>query len=330
MRAPDFWNGTRPTHKLWAALLWPLGTLYGCSIEMRRRMARPLRVSSRVICVGNLTAGGSGKTPVAIAIGRMLLARGKKVVFLSRGYGGTLTGPVEVDLSRHTAADAGDEALLLAANAPTVVARDRASGAKLCETLGADVIVMDDGHQNFALAKDLSLVVVNAAQGFGNGKLIPAGPLRETPQAGLARADAVLLMGRGYPTLPAFKGPVIRARAFPVSPGTLKDVPVFAFAGIAEPKRFFDLVPMTGAKLTGCQSFADHHVFTAIEMTVLRMAAQANGARLVTTEKDYVRLAPMEREGVTPVPIAAAFDEHEKTLAALLDRLWQTPEERLA
>jgi tetraacyldisaccharide 4'-kinase len=319
MRAPEFWSGRGSGAKILSTLLTPLGCLYAYSVRVKQARAHPHRAKARVVCVGNLTAGGSGKTPVAIALGRSLMARGLKIVFLSRGFGGDFEGPVEVDVSTHTAADVGDEPLLLAATAETVVSRDRAKGAALCDALGADIIVMDDGHQNFQIVKDFSVVVVSGKEGFGNGKVIPAGPLREPVAEGLARADAVIQMGRGNPAIP-FNGPVLRARAFPNAPEWLRGEKVFAFAGIADPKRFFDLVRDTGANLVGAQTFSDHHPFTSLEISVLRLASEKLGARLVTTEKDYVRLDPGIRDGIAPIPVSALFDD-ETQAAALLDSI---------
>ena len=206
MRAPSFWR-----HKGAAALLLaPLGKLYGASVAFKAANARPYRTPMQVICVGNLTAGGSGKTPVAIAVGQMLAARGKKPVFLTRGYGGKERGSALVK-DHHTARLMGDEALLLARTAPTIVSSDRAIGAALAVDEKADVLVMDDGHQNFALAKDLSLVVIDGTAGVGNGMVLPAGPLREPVAQGLKRADAVVIMGEGNPDLAGYGGPVLRA-----------------------------------------------------------------------------------------------------------------------
>jgi tetraacyldisaccharide 4'-kinase len=329
MHAPEFWNSDRPAAKAWAAMLSPLGALYGFSVRARHLTAKPFRSRARAICVGNLTAGGAGKTQVALALGRLLTERGKKIVFLSRGYGGRLGGPVEVDPKHHSAAAVGDEPLLLAANAGTVVARDRGRGARLADTLGAEIIVMDDGHQNFQLAKDLTLVVVDAAKGVGNGRLIPAGPLRERVADGLARADALVLMGRGQPELPPFDGPVLRAHAMPVAPDALKGQALFTFAGIANPDRFFDLLQITGAHLAGCQIFTDHHPYTAAEISALKLAAERLNARLVTTEKDFVRLDLDQSDRITPVPVRAAFED-EAAIGSLLDRLGELRAERSA
>jgi len=319
MRPPEFWNGTGSGARILSTLLTPLGCLYGFSVRARQMRSRPLRAGARVLCVGNLTAGGTGKTPIAIALARILMARGRRIAFLSRGYGGRLAGPVQVDPAHHTAADVGDEPLLLAAAAPTVVARDRKEGAHLCDAMGAEIIVMDDGHQNFQLTKDLSLVVVSGKEGFGNGGIVPAGPLREPVSQGLARADAVIVMGNGDPAM-SFGGPVLRARTVPRSPEALRGANVFAFAGIADPERFFDLVAAAGAKLLGRQAFGDHHPFTKREISALKQAAENLGARLVTTEKDYVRLDYASRQGIEHVPVTAEFDDTAK-IASLLDRL---------
>src|SRR3982751_21455 len=232
MRAPDFWRG----RGLPAALLAPLGALYGLSVALKAKFAKPFDPGLPVICVGNLTAGGSGKTPAAIAIADRLRAKGHKPFFLTRGYGGSEQGPAMATRA-HSAAQMGDEALLLARAAPTVVARDRAAGARLAKEKGASVLAMDDGHQNFTLRKNLSLVVVDAETGFGNGFQVPAGPLREPVAQGLARTDAVVLVGEGAPDLAGFHGPVLRAHLQP--DGTaFAGKTVFAFAGIGRPEKF--------------------------------------------------------------------------------------------
>src|SRR5438067_641163 len=225
MRAPEFWK----KRGLTARLLAPLGALYGASVAFKARHATPLDPGVPVLCVGNLTAGGSGKTPIAIAIADALRAKGHRPYFLTRGYGGSESGPALASRG-HSAEVMGDEALLLARTAPTIVARDRAAGARLALEKGATVLVMDDGHQNFALRKRLSLVVVDAETGFGNGFQIPAGPLREPVRQGLGRADAVILIGDGWPELQGFRGPVLRAHlGSDGSAFTGKNV--FAFAG---------------------------------------------------------------------------------------------------
>jgi tetraacyldisaccharide 4'-kinase len=312
MRTPEFWRRRGAA----AILLGPLGLLYGASVARKAKTAKPWHAAVPVICVGNLTAGGSGKTPIAIALARALMARGAKPFFLTRGYGGRARGPVRVT-AEDTAGQVGDEALLLARTAPTIVARDRAQGAALAQALGADVVVMDDGHLNFSLHKDLSLVAVDGEAGFGNGLKIPAGPLRESVAGGLARTDAVAIVGEGTPDLEGFAGPVLRAR-LQAEGDMFRGSKLFAFAGIGRPEKFIASLNKAGATVTGTRFFPDHHVYRAAEIAALRRAAQ--GAQLVTTEKDLVRLAPEQRAGIAALPVQAVFDD-PAALARLLDRL---------
>lgn len=312
MRAPDFWQRRGPV----ARLLAPLGALYGASVAIKARMASPFHPGIPVICVGNLTAGGSGKTPVAIAIAEALRARGNRPFFLTRGYDGTERGPALASRA-HSAAAMGDEALLLARHAQTVVAKDRAAGARLAVQKGADVIVMDDGHQNFALRKTLSLVVVDAETGFGNGMRIPAGPLREPIAQGLARADAVVLVGNGNPDLAEYSGPVMRVHLLGQA-AAFAGQSVFAFAGIGRPEKFFTALEQAGADVTGVCAFPDHHPYTEEEL--LQLKAVAGEAQLVTTEKDFVRMTVAQREGIRVLKIAAVFDS-PNALTSLLDSM---------
>ncbi len=325
MRAPDFWR----RRGLPARLLAPLGALYGLSVALKARLARPFDPGLPVICVGNLTAGGSGKTPIAIAIADRLRARGEKPFFLTRGYGGKERGPAMASRA-HSAAEMGDEALLLARAAPTVVARDRAAGARLAKEKGASVLVMDDGHQNFSLRKTLSLVVVDAETGFGNGFQIPAGPLREPVAQGLARADSVIFMGSersedgraakrapgGAPDLGNYSGPVLRAH-LKVDGEAFAGKTVFAFAGIGRPEKFVASLEAAGADIVGSCFFDDHHPYT--EEDIAQLKAIAGAAQLVTTEKDFVRLSVPAREGIRMLKAAALFDD-PAALDPLLDR----------
>ena len=310
MRAPEFWRG-----RGWRArLLSPLGALYGLSVALKRR--KGFAPGIPVICIGNLTAGGTGKTPIAIAVADALRARGRKPFFLTRGYGGSTRGPAMASRA-HSAAVMGDEALLLARHGQTVVAKDRAAGARLAVEKGADAIVMDDGHQNFALRKDLSLVVVDAQTGFGNGLMIPAGPLREPVAQGLTRADAVVLVGDGDPDLGNFAGPVLRARLL-ADGAALEGQPVFAFAGIGRPEKFIASLEEAGAIIAGSCFFDDHHPYAEEEIEQLK--AIAGDAQLVTTEKDFVRMSVPQRTGIRVLKVAAVFDDPE-ALARLLDTL---------
>jgi tetraacyldisaccharide 4'-kinase len=316
MRAPDFWYRDDPGARLIAAFLAPLGKIYGATVRWKATHARPYRARVPVVCIGNISAGGTGKTPIAIAVADAIIAHGKNPFFLTRGYGGRQQGPLVVD-KHHTATDVGDEPLLLARKAATVVARDRREGARLAVERGADVIVMDDGHQNFALHKDLTIIVVDGERGFGNGLAIPAGPLRETAEQGLARADAVIVTGNGAPALPGFRGPVLQAQIGPHPGEDWRGIRVVAFAGIGRPEKLFRSLAALGAELAATIAFADHHPYTAAELSELK--ARAAGARLVTTEKDYVRLPPRDRDGITFLPVTAAIDP--SGLDRLLDSL---------
>ncbi|HVZ92556.1 MAG TPA: tetraacyldisaccharide 4'-kinase [Rhizomicrobium sp.] len=314
MRQPDFW-----TRDDWRSrLMAPLGWLYGASVAWKAARAKPYRPRAAVVCVGNLSIGGAGKTPVAIEIARRLIARGRRVFFLSRGYGGRLRGPILVGEDSR-AVDVGDEPLLLAEAAPVVVARDRRLGAALAMENGADTIVMDDGHQNFAIAKDLSLVVVDGQAGFGNRRMIPAGPLREPVSQGLRRANAVVVTGAGAPDLGTFAGPVLRADLVNAGPD-VAGKRLVAFAGIGRPAKFFDALKAQGAELVFVRFFADHHPYSPSEIARLKSRARSLEALLVTTEKDFARLGAAEREGILPMPVRAAFED-EAAIERLLDTL---------
>ena len=320
MRAPSFWR-----HRgVVARLLAPLGALYSLSVALKARLAKPYRAPMPVLCVGNLTAGGSGKTPVAIALAEMLKARGRRPVFLSRGYGGKEHGPARVK-PHHTARLMGDEPLLLARAAPVIVSRDRAIGAALATDEQADIIIMDDGFQNFALAKNLSLVVIDGIAGMGNGLVIPAGPLRETVAQGLARADAVIIMGGagkrapGIAELDDFTGPIIHAYLEPL-PNELAGRKVFAFAGIGRPQKFFDTLRNIGAFVEGTQSYADHYFYKPEDLAALQSQARLKGAQLVTTEKDLVRIEAARREGIAALAVRERFED-PAAVERLLDRI---------
>jgi tetraacyldisaccharide 4'-kinase len=324
MRAPEFWEERDYTAKFAAITLSPVGWIYGATVAWKARHAHPYRSPAKVVCVGNLTAGGTGKTPITIAIAQAVERRKRRTVILSRGYGGKMRGPAFVDLAHDTFEETGDEALLLASAAPVIVARDRAGGAKLAEREYADIIVMDDGFQNFTLAKDLALVVVDAQTGFGNCRIMPAGPLREDIAQGLTRADAVVLVGEGSPALPDFNRPVLRARLVPVDVLGLQGARVLAFAGIGRPEKFFATLRSLGAQIVEAREYADHYAYTASEFARLRARAKAADAQLITTEKDFVRLTPAERQDVQFVPVRAMFDD-PAALDSLLDRIAPRP-----
>jgi tetraacyldisaccharide 4'-kinase len=324
MRAPDFWD---EAPGLVAGLLAPVGTAIDAAGRLRRAVARPYRAPVPVICVGNLVAGGSGKTPVALSLAAILAARGIEAAIVMRGYGGQIAGPVRIDLEAHNASAVGDEALLAAARAPCWVARDRAAGVRAAIEAGAAAIILDDGFQNPHVAKDLSLIVVDAAYGFGNGRLIPAGPLRERIAAGLARADAVVLIGAsgtGPSELATIGRPVLRATLEPVEGGRFAGAAVVAFAGIGRPEKFFAGLRALGARLVAERGFADHHRYRGGELDALRRDAASAGAQLVTTAKDWVRLPQPERADIAVLDVELRWHDEpalQAVLAPLLDRI---------
>lgn len=285
MKTPRFWqhNGILPR------LLTPLGWVYGVVTQWRIKHASPYRAGARVICVGNITAGGVGKTPVAIALAEHYIALGKRVFFVTRGYKGKLKNIV-VDLAKHSPAETGDEARLLAQTAPTVIAPKRDIGAKMAVEMGAEVIIMDDGFQNPRLYKDESYLVFDGGVGIGNGRLIPAGPLRESLADGEKRADKIIIMGED-------KTGLAEKCSLPVMFGRLEaevcDIPhkrVFAFAGIGHPAKFYQTLRNEGFEVVLTRDFPDHYAYKPEDIEEMQREAAAAGLLLITTEKDYVKL----------------------------------------
>ena len=332
MRAPEFWQAHgSPMAGLVAGLLAPLGNAWDAATRVRRAIAQPYRAPVPVICVGNLVAGGAGKTPVVLALAGEIAASGVRVHIVTRGYGGRLAGPLRVDPARHDAAAVGDEPLLLATAAPSWVARNRAAGVREAVAAGAEAILLDDGFQNPSVAKDVALVVVDAEYGFGNRRVIPAGPLREPVAAGLARADAVVLLGEGdAPRGVAEAGcRVLRAGLEPVGGEPFVDAPVVAFAGIGHPEKFFATLRRLGARVLAAHAFPDHRPYGASEIARLRDEAKHTGAQLVTTAKDWVRLPSASGDGIAVLEVAIRWRDRGAVAHLLADVLRQ-PQDRPA
>ncbi len=320
MHAPAFWS--RPPG-LRARLLWPAVRV--TEDLTRRRVARPgWQAPVPVLCCGNLTVGGAGKTTLALDLLSRLVARGVAVHALTRGYGGRARGVLRVDPARHDAAAVGDEPLLLAAIAPTWIGSDRAASARAAIAAGAQCLVMDDGMQNPTLVRDCTLMVIDGAVGFGNGCVLPAGPLREPVAAGAARAQAAILIGpdgnhaaaRLPPTLPLLRAEL----AMSAEATGLRDRRLFAFAGIGRPGKFFASLRTLGLDVRAERAFADHHRYRPPELARLREQARASGALLVTTPKDAVRLPAAYRDEIVVLGVALRWAE-PAAIECILDRL---------
>lgn len=320
MQPPDFWQ----TDGGLARLLDPIGRAVGAITTRRARALPQARVSAPVVSIGGLTVGGSGKTPIAMSVAARFRARGRWPAIVLRGYGGSETGPLAVDLAEHTVSAVGDEALLHAVHAPTWVARSRVAGANAAIAAGANIVVLDDGHQHPGIARDLSFVVVDGRTAFGNGRIFPAGPLRETVADGLARADAVVIVGEDARGLTKRFAPLLPVLHADMVPGpehaALRGRRVVAFAGIGEPRKFFATLRDFGAQVVATHPFGDHYAYDVTDVQPILDEAFAIGAIPVTTAKDAVRLAPDQRQQVNVLSIEIAWRD-EAALERLLDRV---------
>jgi tetraacyldisaccharide 4'-kinase len=327
MQTPKFWYNQKSSAL--STLLAPLGQTYGLTHTLIQKFIRPWQAPIPVICVGNLVAGGHGKTPAALSIGNILKSNSKTVHFISRGYKGSLSGPLLVDPKLHTANEVGDEPLLLSEIAPTWIGANREASIILAHKMGAEIIIMDDGFQNPSVKKDLSIIVIDGEVGFGNGRLIPAGPLREDIAIGLSRASAVIIIGEDkldlkstlsnfatYPVQEPLK--VITAQLKPIdNPQLLSKKKVLAFTGIGRPEKFFNTLTKMDCNIVGTKKFSDHHQYTKKEIARLHKIADIENAQLITTSKDYVRLTTLQQKNIVVLPVILDWED-SSSLGSLL------------
>lgn len=300
MREPWFWKSRSRTGDLVAALLTPAAIVYQFGHNIRTKLTTPFHAGVPVICIGNATLGGAGKTPFAMMVASMLSDQGVNCFFLTRGFGGAETGPLRVDANKHDHTAVGDEALLLEKCAPTIVSRNRPDGARLAQQSGADIIIMDDGFQNLSLRKDISILLTDNNRDVRHERLFPAGPFREPLEKARARADIVVNVGAPNET----RAPKADFAAWlaPVDPPA--PIKAVAFAGIGKPAKFFQTLDQLGFDLAEQIAFPDHHHFTDAQLVALTRNAKRHAAQLITTEKDYVRLPEAFRENVAILPVA--------------------------
>ena len=309
MKTPKYWQSNSFISKL----LTPLGYIYGALTGLRIKLKKPKKAEIPVICIGNITAGGTGKTPVSISVAKLLSGEMFHPYFVSRGYGGKLQNVI-VNNKKHTARDVGDEPLLLSAQAPVVVNADRYKAAQTATEQGADVVIMDDGFQNPGLHKDLSFLVFDGHYGIGNGKIIPAGPLRETLENGIKRADAVIILGKDKHNLaqrcglPVFFGHTEAAQT------TINNQDVIAFAGIGHPQKFYHTLKQQGFNVVKTIDFPDHHFYTREELDAIVKEAQKLNAQIYTTGKDFVKIPPLYSQDINVLEIAVVWDKPEELL----------------
>ncbi|RTL76637.1 MAG: tetraacyldisaccharide 4'-kinase [Bradyrhizobiaceae bacterium] len=328
MREPGFWYASPSFASL---LLAPIAAIYG-AVSGARMVRQGARAAVPVICVGNYHLGGAGKTPTTLRLVEMLRSLGETPFVVSRGYGGSLTGPVRV--ADHSATEVGDEPKMMARHVPVIVARDRVAGAELARDEGASVVLLDDGFQNPALDKDASVIVIDAARGLGNGCVFPAGPLRAPLAVQIARTNALVVIGEGNAANDVAQGVVqrgglvLRAAFIPDEPvvARLRGQRVLAFAGIGDPVRFFATLRTHGIEVASQRAFADHHPFTAEDIDALAREAQAGGLTLVTTEKDFARIEgnpalAAHATQIIPFPVTLRIEDEGALEDFLKDRL---------
>ena len=307
MKTPTYWK----ERNIISDILLPFGGLYNCATYLRLKFKPSKKVDIPVICIGNLTAGGTGKTPVAVSVAALLQQHHKKPFFVSRGYGGTLKNII-VNSQTHTPRQCGDEPLLLAKQAPVVVNSDRYAGALTALHNGAELIIMDDGFQNPGLHKDLSFLVFDGNFGLGNGRCIPSGPLRENFSAGLKRADAAIIIGTDRFNLrQKINLPCFGASVAPV-PQKIKNPHIIAFAGIGRPSKFYRSLRESGFNLLKTFDFPDHHYYTEKELFELIGESEKLGADIYTTSKDFVKIPSELKSRFKVLEISICWDNAQE------------------
>ena len=316
MKVPQFWYNYPKNQSVLSTILGPLGSVYAAATALRVARSDVMTANCPIICVGNLNVGGTGKTPTVIRLAEMAKSMSAKPVILSRGYGGSLKGPIKVNRIWHEADQVGDEPLLLASFATTIVSNNRANGVKAAEELCPDLIILDDGFQDPSIKKTKSLIVVDAEKGFGNGRCLPAGPLREPVERGLRRADAVLSIGdeqaqanfalQWGKRIPC---PLIKAELKPLETGqNWSDGEYFAFAGIGHPDKFFKTLENLGANLVHREALSDHATPSVAFLKRIKTVANDKGVQLVTTEKDAVRLPKKFKKEILTLPVRLSLN----------------------
>lgn len=316
MKTPRYWQSNSFISKILA----PIGCLYGWLTQIRLKLKKAPKAEIPIICIGNITAGGTGKTPVSVSIAKMLATDMYHPFFLTRGYGGKLQN-VMVNPKKHSARDVGDEPLLLTLQAPVIVNANRFEGAKLAIQEGADIAIMDDGFQNPSLHKDLSFLVFDGSYGIGNGKIIPAGPLRETFEDGIKRADALIILGKDKHNLaercklPVFFGHTETLQT------TVSDGKVFAFAGIGHPQKFYHTLGQLGFDIVQTIDFPDHHFYSKEELENIIQKAKEQNAEVYTTSKDFVKVPPSLQKYINALEIAVVWDNPDELLKFIKEKI---------
>jgi len=329
IRAPKFWyDNSKASSRVLAFILSPLSWVFDAVVQLRFKTNTQLKTSVPIICIGNLVVGGAGKTPTVAAIADFLVDElGMRGYILSHGYKGLVTGPLKVDTTKHTSQEVGDEALLLAEHAPTWVSKDRRNGIVDMTKSGANIIIMDDGHQNPHLQKRVSLIVVDGGAGFGNGKVFPGGPLRETEQNGLKRADCVVIIGEDKVNVTEEihtidpKIPVFMASIVPTGTEHIKDQKIVGFAGIGRPEKFLHTLEDAGAEVLKFFDFPDHHPYKESDIAPIMKHAEELGGKVFTTEKDYVRLPLVYKDRIEVVPIMLQWKNVEELTTFMKSKL---------